>query len=103
MIGQLRNRITILDEVSFPDGGGGATLQYNETASYWAAIDTEVVSGRGENLEYQGFSLQKLVIRTGNNLSISSRYRHKDKVFVVTKIETDTPTPGYNTLEAREV
>lgn len=61
MIGALRHRVSLLEPVRTPDGGGGASIAYQQVGEVWA----EVMTARPKETERTDalISLKSLTIR----------------------------------------
>ncbi len=80
-IGKLRQRLTIEQETRTDDGGGGATIVWDEVAEVWGVV--EAVTGK-ETIaadRVTGNADYRITIRSRTDLSPAMRFRHGSDAF----------------------
>ncbi len=85
-IGKLRHRLTIEQEARTDDGGGGATIVWNDVAEIWAAV--EAVAGREKAAagRITGEVSHLVTIRYRSDLGPAMRFRRNGEVFEILAI-----------------
>jgi head-tail adaptor len=100
MIGELRDKVTLLAPVRVADGGGGLEISYDERATVPASSRT--VSARRDRAMLAGFPLprRRFAIRFRDDLVYEMRLRHDGRTYRITDIAEDDARRRYQIITA---
>ena len=103
VIGSLRHRVTLLDPVRTPDGGGGADIAYEERETVWAAAEDRSTGLSRLAGRYARLVRRRFALRAAVEIGFSTRLAHEGRTFRVTDIRAVSGPKPYQLVTTEEV
>lgn len=103
MIGQLRDRVTILQPHREPDAAGGAAITFPPSATIWARLEPRP-SGR-DRLAHRdaGLFRHRMTVRTRTDITHETRFRIAARDFRILSLAQQRDDDPYQTIDIEEV
>ena len=103
MIGNLRERVTLLSPVRLPDTGGGADIQYQTRDTIWAQTQLQGSAIDNEGGRRAGLARRQFTLRHREDLIFEMRLKHRGKTYRITDIQEDDDKKRFHFITGEEV
>jgi SPP1 family predicted phage head-tail adaptor len=100
--GQMTARLLLEEPVSIPDGQGGATVNWTETAAMWAKVEPVSASLAERAGAEIGTITHRIWLRFRSDVSAGQRLRKGARLFAVKLVQDPDETGRYLTCLCEE-